>query len=325
MSITVVIPAFNAAAWLPDALNSVLSQTYTQWEAVVVNDGSTDGTAEVVKNFAGRDGRIRLLSHPANQGPAAARNLGMLASRAEYIAFLDADDIWLPTKLEKQLLLLESRPDDDACYAQFELVNDWCHVIQEWQALSRTFWHNPVDAMALALGNYVAGSASSVLIRRSLIKKVGMFNETMRGSEDLDYWYRTALHTRFCLVPEVLVRIRRKAETRLFALRRNLLGSLDFVRNARRIAPASHRQLLAELEIETRLRLCGYQIASRTIFRSARLVNLLLFGRHNVLFKKIFRSLMALGRRHVNPVFFEGRNYGMNILNAPGRRLRLKG
>ena len=307
MSVSVVIPAYNAALWLPDALQSVLRQTYTDWEAIVVNDGSTDGTAAVVKSYSEQDGRIRLLTQAANRGPATARNLGLLDARGEYIAFLDADDIWMPTKLEKQLFLLQAQPDCDACYTQFELVNDGCQPIQNWQGLSRTFWHNPVDALALARGNYVAGSASAVLMRRAMIETVGFFNETMRGSEDFNYWYRMALCARFCLVPEVLVHIRRKYETRLSATKRNLLGSLDFVRNARRIAPASHRRLLTELEIETRVMLCGYYLGSALIFRDARMAHLLLFGKQNALLKRMLKSLIKLGRRNVSPVLIEQR------------------
>jgi len=307
MSVSIVIPAYNAAPWLPDALNSVLRQSYQDWEAIVVSDGSADETDEVVEGYCEQDGRIRLLKMLVNHGAAHARNRGMLEARGEYIAFLDADDIWFPSKLEKQLLLLEAQPDCDACYTQFEVVNDWARVIQTWRDLRRTFWHNPVNAEALARANYVSGSASGVLMRRSVIPSVGLFNERMRGSEDFDYWYRLALQGHFCLVPEVLVQIRRKSETRLSSARRNLLGSLDFVHNARLIAPARHWRMLRELEIESKLLLWGFRIGSTRILRRARIPELLLLGKQNHLLKRTFKSLIKLGGLKANPALRERR------------------
>ena len=98
MKISVVIPAYNAAAWIRRAVNSVLSQTRPADEIIVVDDGSTDGTGDIVRMY---DGRVRLLQQ-ANAGAAAARNTGILAATGDWIAFLDADDEWLPQKLQRQ-------------------------------------------------------------------------------------------------------------------------------------------------------------------------------------------------------------------------------
>ena len=299
MLVSVIIPAHNAASWLSDSLDGVLKQTYPDWETIVVDDGSTDNTTQVVERYCARDDRIRLLTQTINRGPATARNIGMLAARGDYIAFLDADDLWLTTKLEKQVASLQTKPDVGACYTWFETVNDHRQVIQQWKDLRRTFWHNPVDAFALARGNYVCGSASSVMIRRTLIETVGLFNESMRGSEDLDYWYRIALYTSFCLVPEALVQIRRRSKTRSLATGRNLLGSLDFIRNARRCAPSAHLKTLREFEIETKCMLWVYNIvSSRRVFRRARFVDLLLYVKQSQLIKRCFRSVMSLSGRN---------------------------
>lgn len=305
LSVSIIIPAYNAARWLPATLDCILRQTCQDWEAIVVDDGSTDGTAEVVEDYREQDGRIYILKMPNNRGTAAARNLGMLEARGDYLAFLDADDIWFPTKLEKQLRLLEARADCDACYTQFELVDDWCRITDAWHELSRVFSHNPVNAFALARGNYVGGSASGVLMRRSLITTVGLFNETMRGSEDLDYWYRIALSGRFCLLPEVLVQIRRKSKTRMLSAERNMLGALDFVRNARLIAPKYHHRMLKELEIETRLMLWGFHIC-----RIARLTDLLfLLGRQHQPLRRTLKSFIGLGGRKSSPALSERRTF----------------
>lgn len=299
MFVSVIIPAHNAAAWISESLDSVLRQTYVHWEIIVVDDGSTDNTGKIVESYCARDDRIRLLTQTINRGPATARNIGMLAARGDYLAFLDADDLWLTTKLEKQVASLQTKRDVGACYTWFETVNDHRQVIQQWKDLRRTFWHNPVDAFALARGNYVCGSASSVMIRRTLIETVGLFDESMRGSEDLDYWYRIALHTSFCLVPEALVQIRRRSKTRSLATERNLLGSLDFIRNARRCAPGAHVKMLREFEIETKCMLWVYNIvSSRRVFRRARFVDFLLYGKQSQLIKRCFRSVMSLNGRN---------------------------
>lgn len=299
MFVSVIIPAYNAAAWISESLDSVLRQTYADWEIIVVDDGSTDNTTEVVESYSAQDERIRLLTQAVNRGPSTARNIGMLAARGDYIAFLDADDLWLPAKLEKQVASLKTKQDVGACYTWFETVNDHRQVIQQWKDLRLTFWHNPVDALALARGNYVCGSASSVMMRRTLIETVGLFNESMRGSEDLDYWYRMALRTSFCLVPEPLVQIRRRSETRSLATERNLLGSLDFIRNARRCAPSAHQRTLREFEIETKCMLWVYNlVSSRRVFRTARVVDLLLYGKQSQLIKRCFRSVMSLSARN---------------------------
>ncbi len=103
--VSVVIPVYNHAHRVGSAISSVLSQTYGNYEVIVVNDGSTDNLAETLLQFTG----IRLINHDANFGRAAARNTGVLAARGEYIAFLDADDQWKPTKLARQIRFLEEK------------------------------------------------------------------------------------------------------------------------------------------------------------------------------------------------------------------------
>ncbi len=104
--VSVVIPAFNASTYIERTLRSVMRQTYAALEIVVVNDGSTDHTAKLVEQIAASDSRIRLLSTP-NRGVAAARNTGIEASSGRFVAFLDADDLWHPTKIEKQVNALK--------------------------------------------------------------------------------------------------------------------------------------------------------------------------------------------------------------------------
>lgn len=109
--VSVVVPCYNAEQFLPTTLSSVLTQTHQAHELIVVDDGSTDGSAECVERIAARDARVRLVRMPRNAGaPAAPRNLGVREARGEWIAFLDADDVWHPRKLELQLAALEVSP-----------------------------------------------------------------------------------------------------------------------------------------------------------------------------------------------------------------------
>ncbi|MFD4122729.1 glycosyltransferase family 2 protein [Alcaligenes faecalis] len=101
--ISIIMPAFNAAGTLPESLNSVCEQDYPYWELLVIDDGSSDNTVELVAKFSQADPRIKLLRQPRNQGVAAARNAGIAAAQGQYIAFLDSDDLWLPQKLSQQL------------------------------------------------------------------------------------------------------------------------------------------------------------------------------------------------------------------------------
>lgn len=120
-TVSVVTPAFNAAWIVGEAIRSVQSQTFTDWELVIVDDCSTDSTAAVIGQFASSDERIRLLRQTVNSGPAGARNAALAASRGRFVAFLDSDDLWLPRKLEQQLSFMEQcgAPISHTAYRRF--------------------------------------------------------------------------------------------------------------------------------------------------------------------------------------------------------------
>ena len=105
--ISIIMPAYNTQSTISDSINSVLAQTYTNWELIVVNDCSTDETASIIKNFAAADGRIHMHTNKRNIGCAATRNAAISKARGQWLAFLDSDDLWLPDKLEKQLQFSE--------------------------------------------------------------------------------------------------------------------------------------------------------------------------------------------------------------------------
>ncbi len=203
--ISVIIPAFNAEIFLAKTLESVLSQTYQNIEILVVDDGSTDTTAEIIKSFAQKDSRISLLQQ-SNAGVAAARNLAIEKSRGEYIAPIDADDIWYPQNLEKQVKCLNSSPPSVG------VVYSWSVDINEQDLLTGGFYNSTIEGEVYKalVYKYFMGNASSSLIRRICFERVGGYNsqlkaENAQGCEDLELFLRIAEHYQFKVVPEFLV------------------------------------------------------------------------------------------------------------------------
>ncbi|BAZ68339.1 MAG: glycosyltransferase family 2 protein [Pelatocladus maniniholoensis HA4357-MV3] len=206
--VSVIIPAYNAEAFISQTLNSVLSQTYKNIEVLVADDGSQDRTPEIVKSIAQKDQRVTLLQQ-SNQGVAAARNLAIENSRGEYIAPIDADDIWYPLKLERQMqCMLQAQPFVGLVYCWSAWIDEQGSIIGEY----RDYGFDKLEGNiypALVYHNFI-GHASSPLIRRTCLEKVGKYNCKLKenkaqGCEDWDLYLRIAENYQFRLVPEFLV------------------------------------------------------------------------------------------------------------------------
>ncbi|MBX4926472.1 glycosyltransferase family 2 protein [Rhizobium binae] len=207
--VSVVIPAFNASAYIERTLRSAIRQTYTALEIIVVNDGSTDDTARVVERVAMSDSRIRLLS-TGNRGVAAARNTGIEASSGRFVAFLDADDLWHRTKIEKQVNALNRLSSRwAAVYALHYLINEDDEIIGLGSShMARGY----IYARHLKFKN--VGNGSALLVRRNVALEIGGFDSSyaaagIGGCEDLDFELRLA--ARYCIevIPERLVGYRK--------------------------------------------------------------------------------------------------------------------
>lgn len=123
--VSIIIPTYNSAKFLPETIESVLSQSYRNWEMLIVDDGSTDNTLSIARNFSFQDKRMRIFPLGFNYGgPAVPRNYGMKRAQGDYIAFLDSDDLWLPEKLQKQICFLESNRDIFWLYSKFIIKSD---------------------------------------------------------------------------------------------------------------------------------------------------------------------------------------------------------
>jgi len=207
--VSVIITAYQKAQFLPRAMQSVLDQTFQDFELIVVDDGSTDTTREIVEHFVQKDSRIKYI-YQENQGPGSARNKGIEASQAELVALLDGDDEWLPEKLEHQVQIMVSCPIVDLIFTNMQYVNtiDKGHIVNlsshyHDYVMSR-FTLRPLSKdgkvhlikdksfpAKIALKNVFL--PTSAMFRKYVWDKVGGFNEEFRGPEDLDFWVRAAL------------------------------------------------------------------------------------------------------------------------------------
>jgi cellulose synthase/poly-beta-1,6-N-acetylglucosamine synthase-like glycosyltransferase len=185
--VSVVVPAYNVSTYIADALGSLAAQTFSAFEALVVDDGSTDDTAQVVQSFCDRDRRFKLLQKP-NGGLSSARNYGIQFATGDYIALLDADDTYRPQKLANHVAVLDQHPEIGVVYSASQIIRD--DGRPTFMALSgKPIYADPLHAMLCK--NFV-GHGSNAVFRRCLVDQVGNFDETLRSSEDADFWLRIA-------------------------------------------------------------------------------------------------------------------------------------
>ncbi|MER3445447.1 MAG: glycosyl transferase [Candidatus Dadabacteria bacterium] len=199
--VSVIIPTYNRAEFLCSAITSVLNQTFQDFEIIVVDDASNDGTYEVVSSFNGNG--IKYIRHKINRGGAAARNTGIRASTGEYIAFLDDDDEWMPEKLQMQVDLLQiSPPEVGAVYTGYLIIDRVKgEIVDRKTATKRRDLSNE-----LILSNYLGAAGSSILLRRGCFEKVGLFDKGLSSSQDYDMWIRIPREFHFDCVEKSLIK-----------------------------------------------------------------------------------------------------------------------
>lgn len=189
--VSVIIPAYNVRAYLGETLLSLEQQSLQAFEAIVIDDGSTDGTAALAQQFCQRDRRFRLLSK-SNGGLSSARNYGIRQAQADYIAMLDGDDRYKPDKLANHVEWLDRDPSIGVVYSASTIIRD--DGRPSWMTLSgKPIQSDPL--VSLMCKNFV-GHGSNAVFRRVLIDEVGEFDETLRSSEDIDFWLRIAATNR---------------------------------------------------------------------------------------------------------------------------------
>lgn len=260
--VSVIIPAYNAAPYVAAAVDSALAQTYAPVEVVVTDDGSTDGTAEILRPYR-EAGKITYI-YQKNAGLSSARNTGIRASHGEYIALLDSDDLFLPDKIERQIGYLEAHP---ACGISYCGIAHFYEEDPERMLNLKYEYYSGADFFpALLWKNFV--NPLSVVARRSVFETIGFFDEDLKRSEDWDFWIRAAYAgIRFDYLPEVLARYRMRRGSMSYgaasdvARKETALGI--FIRLRERMTPAERaRYPIARVVWFHRLKL-WYALAAR--------------------------------------------------------------
>lgn len=198
--VSVIVPAYNAAKTLNETLASATAQTFTDLEVIVVDDGSSDDTYAVA--LATGDDRVKVVQVP-NGGVSRARNHGIQAAQGELIAFLDADDVWQPEKLAKQVQAMADALDAGLCVTAALRIDENSVPIGHIPVTQA-----PDHCAALLLGAMTVGCVSSGLARRDVLERVGLFKPELSQCADLDLWLRMSVATRIVIVDEPLVRYR---------------------------------------------------------------------------------------------------------------------
>jgi len=238
-NISVVIPSYNSAAYLADAIDSALNQTLAPLEVIVVNDGSTDETAQLLERYRGR---INPISQE-NRGLSAARNRGIAAAQGDLIAFLDADDIWLPEKMEKQLGCLEEHPQAALVHSQLYY---WDTQTGERTIQRHRGRHEYTGRCYHRLFFQNGVIPSTMIVRRECLAKVGGFDEEIRRPtcQDYDLCLRIARHYEFGFVDEPLILYRQHASSSTKRqVAENLADNVFVVRKVLRNDPGLWRTL----------------------------------------------------------------------------------
>lgn len=267
--VSVIIPTHNRAQLIERALHSVLSQTYSHLEVIVIDDASMDDTQHRVETLQQVDQRIRYIRHDINRGAQAARNTGIQAAQGKYIAFLDSDNEWLPQKLYLQMVIFSQKADSfGVIYCGFRKVSGNGETLSEHIPKHRGYIY------LLALGDWVADT-STLVVRKDILEKIHGFNEGIRVYQEWDLCIRLSRVCKFDFVPECLTLYHQDALTYISKDSLvNAFGFLDLVKTYQ----------------EEMLRECGASAMSKHYMNAGRLfilANRLDLARYN--FLKSFR------------------------------------
>lgn len=200
--VSVIIPTYNRADTLPEAVESVLAQTYRDFEIVIIDDGSTDGTGEIMRREFEANPFVKILSKD-NGGASKARNYGIQRSRSEFIAFVDSDDILLPEKLERQVAVMDSHPEAGLCFTDFLI---WGGPKDGSTFFTEVGFQGDATLEGLLYGPFLPGPTP--MIRRSCLEQTDLFDPAFEVAHDFDLWIRLMALQPAIPMMEVLYRYR---------------------------------------------------------------------------------------------------------------------
>ncbi len=233
--ISVIIPVYNGEKTIRETIESVLNQTLSDFELIVINDGSQDSTLEIISSI--QDPRLRVISYP-NAGLSASRNRGISQATGDYISFIDADDLWTPDKLEAQLRALEASPQAAVAYSWTDCIDESSQFLRQGSHItaSGNIWAN------LLLSNFL-DNGSNPLIRRQALTEVGGFDESLRAAEDWDMYLRLGAHYHFVAVPSPHILYRVSADSMSSKVSKQEVETLKVIERAFSQAPESLQHL----------------------------------------------------------------------------------
>ena len=229
--ISVIIPAYNAERTILETIKSVQQQTFSDFELIVINDGSKDRTLELLHSI--KDERLRIFSYE-NGGLSVARNRGISHATGEFIAFLDADDLWTPDKLELQLAALQQHPEAGVAYSWTYFMKEQAGSLSFHPCASVFFEGNVYEKLLVSDFIY---NGSNVLVRKQAIASVGEFDPAIPGCADWDYWLRLAARWSFVFVPKHQILYRQSSGAMSSKVEVMKKASLMAVEKAYRAAP----------------------------------------------------------------------------------------
>jgi glycosyltransferase involved in cell wall biosynthesis len=242
--ISVIVPAYNAALYLSHAIDSVLAQTYLNWEIVIVDDGSADNTCAVVDSYRPKlQDRLRYIHQP-NRGVSAARNAGIRAARGEFIALLDADDVWLPRRLERGVKAMDADPDTGLVHARVARIDTQGSVTGQLKVEPKYLSGRIARHIYTRHAHLIC---TTVMFRKNCLETAGWFDETMHVTEDRDLWFRIALRYKVAYIDEVSAYYRLSPSSTTANLERLLKGQLYFVAKHHKSGAASRLEQLQAL------------------------------------------------------------------------------
>ncbi len=197
--VSVIMPAYNVEKYVSEAIESILNQTFTDFELIIINDGSTDNTASIIDEYAKKDKRIRFINHSKNKGLIAVLNEGLDLCNGQYIARMDSDDISLPERFAKQVAYLDTHPECG-------VLGTWFHVFGNKDYINNTH-PKKLDILKILQGCFVAHP--TVMMRKSVIDKYGFrYDADYKHAEDYELWSRMIFVTEIHNLQEVLLQYR---------------------------------------------------------------------------------------------------------------------
>ena len=196
--ISVLMPAYNSEKYIAEAIESILNQTYADFEFIIINDGSTDNTSKIVQEYAKKDTRIKFVNHTKNKGLVGVLNEGISLCSGEYIARMDSDDISLPLRFEKQIMYMDTNPECGVLGTYFKIFGDINQDIQK-----------PINVKTFDILSGAFVAHPTVMMRKSVIDKYGFrYDPNYKHAEDLELWSRMVFVTEIHNLPEILLNYR---------------------------------------------------------------------------------------------------------------------